>query len=229
MDGQSNHQFLSECLQTCLQPQRRKYQIDFRWMQIFKKNVFLKVWRLRRIVLSRIRLRLKHFCYWCWRSEFSFGIGIFYFGVIWKIPKISNPCAIFKKNIFKQNLMFMLRECWKTNQSQLKRYLFLIRRTYWCQKLRPKFLKFSTEIWNIFKKYETKIGLLRFSDHQDFSNSLKIPEIRDFFKSRDFYPWDFRKISGIYAKSPGFGIFNLRVFFRGMRYPDKKPPMLKTL
>ena len=41
---------------------------------------------------------------------------------------------------------------------------------------------------------------------------------------RDFYPRDFRKISGIYAKSLGFGIFYLwdRDFFRWMGYPDKK-------
>ena len=55
----------------------------------------------------------------------------------------------------------------------------------------------------------------------------------------EYYPQDFRKVPGIYAKSseigifiPGFrdsfGIFYLRDrdFFRGIEYPDKKPTLI---
>ena len=60
-------------------------------------------------------------------------------------------------------------------------------------------------------------------DRDSFSLGIFIPEIRNFFQSRDFYPGhsgffsisgfyprDFRKIPEIYAKFPGFGIFYLR-------------------
>ena len=67
------------------------------------------------------------------------------------------------------------------------------------------------------------------------SLGILIPGIRDFPYFRDFYPRDFRKIPVIYVKSPGSVIFHLwdipgiGIFFRGMGYPNKKPPLLSKL
>ena len=90
----------------------------------------------------------------------------------WKIPKIQNSPEYFF-------------------YSQLKRRLFIIERTIWCQKFGLKLLKFSTEIWNTIKKLWV----------------FMVFWPSRFFEYRDFHPQDFLKIPGIYEKSPGSGFF----------------------
>ena len=134
--------------------------------------------------------------------------------------------------------------------------------------------RFSTEVWNTFKKYKKKFwvftifwlsgffrdflkipgifgqspgfgiffslgifipGIRDFSQSRDlyprdsdfFSLGIFIPTIRDFSLFRDFYPRDLCEIPGTRVF---FGILYHRnilgIFFRGMGYPDKKPPLI---
>ena len=72
-------------------------------------------------------------------------------------------------------------------------------------------------------------GAQELKDPTTVKKALLYPRDSGFFKSRDFNPPDsgFFLISGFL--SPGFGVFYLRDrdFFRGMRYPDKKPTLVK--
>ena len=79
-------------------------------------------------------------------------------------------------------------------------------------------LKFSSLVWNTCRQFWVFTVFWSSGFFRDF---LKIPRIRDFFESRDFYPRD----SGFFLN---FGIFYPRDqdFFREMGYPDKKPTLV---
>ena len=132
------------------------------------------------------------------------------------------------KHFIRKNKISLLRERWNTlnggvklpisDQSHLKKHLFIIERTFWYPKFGLKFLKCSTEIWNTFKKVFFGVFTI-FWLSGFFRDFLKIPGIFGkspgfgiFFQSRDFYPRDFHpRDSGFFLvsgfSSPGFGIF----------------------
>ena len=77
-----------------------------------------------------------------------------------------------------------------------------------------------------FKTFK-KSGKSRVQNHRDsgfFSIRIFIPGIRDFYH-RDS---EFFLISGFFTfwLSRKFFILGIGIFFRGMEYPDKKPPLL---
>ena len=82
---------------------------------------------------------------------------------------------------------------------------FSIQRTYLCQKFGLKFLKFSTDILNIFKKIQEKIlSFYGFLTIGIFSGFMRNPRDSRFL-------WDLSSGSG---------------FYRGMGYAVKKPPLV---
>ena len=99
-------------------------------------------------------------------------------------------------------------------------------------------MKFWMQIWKAFKEFWVFTIFWPSGFFGIFWKSpgfLADPRDSEFLESRDFYPLDFRPIPGIFAKSPGIGIFSEYPmnflspgsgFFRKMGYSDKKPTLI---